>query len=157
VLRESLVEIGPILQKSLDSVNVYSEAKNIALHVDLTEDYCDVSGDEFWLQEIFVNILSNAIKYSPENSKVSITTRTINERIVEVEVADEGPGIPEEEKKLIFERFHRMAKTESISGTGLGLPIAKELIEMHKGSIRVESDGKHGSAFIISLPLWRPV
>lgn len=157
VLKESLVEIVPILQKSIDSISVFAEAKNISLITEFTEEHCDVSGDEFWLQEIFVNILSNAIKYSPDNSRVLIITRTLDSRTVEVSVSDQGPGIAEAEMKLIFERFHRIASTEDIAGTGLGLPIAKELIEMHKGSIRVESDGRAGSTFIISLPLWRPV
>ncbi|MBS1955128.1 MAG: HAMP domain-containing histidine kinase [Cyanobacteria bacterium SZAS-4] len=157
VLKESLVEIVPILQKSIDSISVFAEAKNISLNTKFTDEACDVSGDEFWLQEIFVNILSNAIKYSPDNSTVSVSTTALDNRIVEVSVSDQGPGIAESEMKLIFERFHRIAATEAISGTGLGLPIAKELIEMHKGSIRVESDGKTGSTFIISLPIWRPV
>ncbi|MBI2812379.1 MAG: HAMP domain-containing histidine kinase [Candidatus Melainabacteria bacterium] len=156
VLKESLVEIAPILLKSIDSISVFAEAKNIALNTEFTEEHFDVSGDEFWLQEVFVNILSNAIKYSPDNSKVFITTRAPDKRTVEVAIRDQGAGIAEAEMKLIFERFHRIAATEGISGTGLGLPIAKELIEMHKGSITVESDGKTGSTFIIRLPLWRP-
>ncbi len=157
VLKESLVEIVPILQKSIDSISVFAEAKNISLITEFTEEHCDVSGDEFWLQEIFVNILSNAIKYSPDNCKVWITTSSLEDKSVEISVKDQGPGIADSEMKLIFERFHRIAATEGIAGTGLGLPIAKELIEMHKGSIKVESDGKLGSTFIISLPLWRPV
>lgn len=157
VLKETLVEIVPILQKSIDSISVFAEAKNISLNTKFTEQHCDVSGDGFWLQEVFVNILSNAIKYSPDNSKVSIVTRSLDNRTVEISVSDQGPGIAETEMQLIFERFHRIAATEDIAGTGLGLPIAKELIEMHNGSIRVESDGKTGSTFIIGLPLWRPV
>lgn len=135
-------------------MNAYAEAKNISIVKDLTSDDCDVSADAFWLQEIFVNLLSNAIKYSPDNTTVQMTSQVIDKN-VEISIIDEGPGIPDKEINLIFERFHRIKATENISGTGLGLPIAKELVEMHKGTIRVESDGIKGSAFIITLPVWR--
>jgi signal transduction histidine kinase len=154
-LQRALVEVAPIMDKCLDSVHAFAESKKITIVTDYTSDHCDVSGDAFWLQEVFVNILSNGLKYAPEKSTLSITTRKSG-RNVEIAIADQGPGISEEEQKLIFERFHRVQATANISGTGLGLPIAKELVELHNGSIKVESVIGKGSTFIISLPIWRP-
>src|SRR5262249_39379732 len=96
--------------------------------------------------------LSNAIKYSPADTRVTITSQKAD-GAVQVSFCDQGPGIPDSEKKLIFKRFHRIDSTSAVSGTGLGLPIARELIEMHRGSIRVESELKNGSTFILKLPL----
>jgi signal transduction histidine kinase len=154
-LQISLVEIAPLLEKCLQSVDALAEGKHITLARDFTTEHCDVSGDAFWLQEVFVNLMSNAIKYSPQNTTVSITTRVV-EKNVEIAVEDQGPGISENEIKLIFQRFHRVQATADVSGTGLGLPIAKQLVEMHKGSIKVESADSKGSTFIVTLPIWLP-
>lgn len=154
-LQTTLLEVAPILDKCLESVNVLAQAKNISMVTDYTSEECDVSGDAFWLQEVFVNILSNAIKFAPEKSIVSITTRKSDQN-VEIAVADQGPGISTDEMRLIFERFSRLKATANVTGTGLGLPIAKELVELHNGSIRVESEVGKGSTFIVTLPIWRP-
>ncbi|HEY9678720.1 MAG TPA: HAMP domain-containing sensor histidine kinase [Drouetiella sp.] len=156
-LNESLVELAPLLEKSLASVKAFAEGKEISLITEFTTADCDVSADEFWLQEVFVNILSNAIKYSPGNTKVTVRTSVDSRKNVDIAFIDEGPGIAKEEINLIFERFHRIKATENIAGTGLGLPIAKQLIELHRGTIKVESDGIKGTTFIITLPIWRPV
>jgi signal transduction histidine kinase len=135
------IELAPLLDKCLESVTLLAEEKEVALSIQpISTSALKVVGDAFWLEQVFVNLLSNAIKFTPPKSTVSVSAQTFDDN-VEVRVTDQGPGIREGEKKLIFE-----------TGTGLGLPIAKELIELQKGSIAVESTLGKGSTFVILLP-----
>lgn len=152
-LQTEPLELSSLLDKCLESIKVLADGKQIAL----TSDYGEfksalVEGDAFWLEQVFVNVLSNAIKFSPGNSTVSLRIEKIDNSL-EVLITDQGVGIPAEDLKLIFERFHRAQSSALTPGTGLGLPIAKELIELHHGSIKAESDLGKGSTFSIRLPL----
>jgi signal transduction histidine kinase len=123
--------------------------------IEIKRDYQSIEfeGASFWLEQAFLNILSNAVKYSPRRSIVLITARR-NGNILEVRVKDNGPGISESEKARIFEMFHRVEATVSqASGTGVGLTIAKELIELQNGTIRLESELGKGSEFILTIPV----
>jgi signal transduction histidine kinase len=152
-LQAAPIKLAPLLDKCLDSVKLLAAEKAITLSRSYNQSSSEnADGDAFWLEQVFVNILSNAIKFTPRNSTVSVSTHSANGD-VEIRIADQGPGIPEADKKLIFDRFHRVQSTASVAGTGLGLPIAKELIELHHGSISVESDVGKGSTFAIRLPL----
>lgn len=104
--------------------------------------------------QILTNLLSNAIKYSPEGGAILVRTRTVDD-IVEVSVRDHGMGIPPEMLNAVFERYTRV-ETESarhIQGTGLGLPIVQQIVEMHRGRVWVESQLGEGSTFCFTLPL----
>ncbi len=152
-LQVAPIDLLPFLDGCLDSVRLMAANKNMTMIDQYNQaGSVFVSGDEFWLKQVLVNILGNAIKYSPENTSVTVTTVKIDDKL-EIRINDQGPGIPEADKKLIFERFHRVDSTASVKGTGLGLPIAKELIEMHHGSISVESESGKGSTFAVQLPL----
>ncbi len=147
------VELAPLLDKCIAAIKLLAEEKGVVL----VEGYkqsssASVEGDAFWLEQVFVNILSNAVKFTAKNSTVSVSTE-ISDMHVVIRITDQGPGIPKEDRKLIFDRFHRVQSTAGIAGTGLGLPIARELIELHHGSIAVESEVGKGSTFAISLPL----
>lgn len=99
------------------------------------------------------NIISNALKYSPEGGKISFQVKEQVDHI-EVSVKDEGIGIPKESVKKIFERFYRVDKARSrkMGGTGLGLAIAKEMVEAHGGEIWVESEEGKGTTVFFTLP-----
>jgi two-component system sensor histidine kinase SenX3 len=103
------------------------------------------------------NLLENAINYSPENTKVSVSV-TINEDIVEIVVADQGIGIPEEAQDRIFERFYRVdpARSRETGGTGLGLSIVKHVASNHGGDVKVWSSPNVGSSFALRLPIYTP-
>lgn len=108
------------------------------------------------LEKIVVNLLSNAFKYTPENEKVELIVH-IEEPAEKLQlwVNDSGPGIPKEMQQNVFDRFYRLRneKLNRIPGSGIGLSLVKELINLHQGSIEVISDGLHGTSFYVTLPL----
>ncbi len=110
-----------------------------------------VAWDRFRIEQVLVNLISNAIKYAPgEPIRISIGAEGDQARLV---VRDSGPGIRQERQAKIFERFERATSARNISGLGLGLFIAREIVKGHQGSIRVESTEGQGAAFIVELPL----
>lgn len=118
-----------------------------------------VEGDEDKLRQIFMNLLSNAINYTHDGGSVKVTVvnghKPDGTETVVFTVSDTGMGIPRKDLPRIFERFYRVdkARSRSSGGTGLGLSIVKHLVELHRGSITVESDLGIGSSFILELPL----
>jgi signal transduction histidine kinase len=109
--------------------------------------------DEARMQQVFDNLISNALRYTPENGAICLSARLEKGQVV-LCVRDNGSGISEEDLPLIFNRFYRVDKSRTDAGeSGLGLAIAKALIEAHKGSIKVESRLNEFTAFSISLPM----
>jgi PAS domain S-box-containing protein len=104
------------------------------------------------LRRAITNLLSNAVKYSPEGGKVKLSLSMDNLWIV-IRVSDEGIGIPEGDRKRLFDGFHRASNVGGIEGTGLGLAIVKQVVDMHKGRIECESEVDQGTTFIVKLPL----
>ena len=119
-----------------------------AIEADLT-----VTGDPLLLQVMVNNLLENAVKYSPKNTTITVTLKHEGDDIV-ITVADEGAGIPEEEKKKIFRRFYRIGneRTRAAKGTGLGLYLCKKIVTDHRGVITVRNNQPLGSIFTIRLP-----
>lgn len=116
-------------------------------------DGMQVAGDRFMLQIAVNNLLVNAVKYSPEQSMIRMTLQP-GGRVIRLRIADEGEGIPSEEKERIFTRFYRIGNenTRKTKGTGLGLFLTKKIIEQHKGNISVLDNTPKGSIFEITLP-----
>lgn len=114
----------------------------------------EVNGDKVLLKLLLSNLLENAHKYSPAEGKISVSLFSENQQAI-LQIADEGEGIPDEEKKNIFKKFYRIGseKTRKTQGTGLGLFISKKIVRDHKGNIRVEDNSPAGSKFIIQIPL----
>jgi signal transduction histidine kinase/DNA-binding response OmpR family regulator len=111
-----------------------------------------VRADTTRFRQMLMNLLGNAIKFTPKGGKIELTARQAGE-MVRVEVRDSGPGIPPEEKRRIFEAFHRMRQTDKASeGTGLGLAITRRLVELHGGELDVESEPGAGSCFFFTIP-----
>ncbi|MBK8024237.1 MAG: sensor histidine kinase [Chloroflexi bacterium] len=107
--------------------------------------------DTRMLRQVIGNLVQNALKYSPESHPVWVTLVHDGEQIT-LRVQDEGICIPPEDMKRLFEPFHRAANVGAISGTGLGLSIAKQAVELHGGTIAVESALDRGSTFTVRLP-----
>lgn len=145
------IALFDLLDGSTKALELAAREKNIVINVEPFEPI-DIQGDQTWLEQVFINIISNAVKYSPCDTKVTIKSRKANDN-AEIRVEDEGPGIPVEDLPKIFERFHRVSATAHKVGTGLGLNICRELIMLHNGSITCESEPGKGSTFIIILPL----
>jgi DNA topoisomerase VI subunit B len=109
------------------------------------------------LVQVFTNIIENAIKHSPKAGEVRIAAAS-EKGIAKIAVSDQGAGIAPKEAQRIFERFYQIDKSRKSAagrGTGLGLPIAKQIVEAHKGTIRVDSKPGSGSTFTVELPLTR--
>jgi signal transduction histidine kinase len=106
------------------------------------------------LGQVLNNLLTNAVRYSPEGSEVHVSARAINGQELEFRVSDQGIGVPADERERIFEKFYRGKEgaTHSVRGTGLGLAVAKMLVEAHLGQIYVVSEVGQGSTFIVRLP-----
>lgn len=112
-----------------------------------------VMSDAAHLQELFLNLVDNAVKYTPEGGKIVFSSTLQNSQVV-VKISDTGAGIPEDDLDKIFDRFFRADKerSRSIGGTGLGLAICREIVRTHKGTIHVESKVAQGTTFTVTLP-----
>jgi len=146
----SLLEIINEAQKKVTNLAGY---KNITIKNDVKN--CPVKGDRQSLIELFVIFLDNAIKYSPTGKTVAVSSRRTDSS-VEIEFKDQGMGIGEEDIPNLFNRFFRADKSRHKSetgGYGLGLSIAKQIVDRHSGSIKVESEVGRGSTFSIRLPI----
>lgn len=144
--------LGNMLKKLGDSFGLIAKSKNINFLINEMEDI-KISGDEKLLRRAFSNLLDNAIKYTLPDGHVYVTLEE-RDGIVEVFVEDTGIGISEDHKDKIFDRFFRSdsSRSRETGGAGLGLSIAKNIVELHSGKIEVKSTLEAGSAFIVTLP-----
>jgi two-component system sensor histidine kinase KdpD len=111
-----------------------------------------VKADFALIEHVVINLIENAVKYSPEEGMISISARTVNDTVY-VTVTDGGPTIPRYERERVFDKFYRLHSTKHTSGTGLGLSICKGIIEAHGGKIWVDSPHEPGNQFVFSLPV----
>lgn len=148
----SSVKIDDVLRQSMDANRVLAGAKNIDLVLG-GDNETTVRGDHDRLVIAVNNLLTNAVQYSPENSRVGVGVSNFDDR-VEIVITDQGPGMSQEETERVFERFYRtdQARSRSTGGTGLGLAIVKHIIHNHGGDIKVWSKPGQGSTFTIRLP-----
>jgi PAS domain S-box-containing protein len=149
------IELAPVLESAINVVRPTAEAKGIHIEIDFAPEPAAVPGDSNRLQQVFWNLLSNAVKFTPAGGRVAVHLRLVNSK-VEVEVSDTGQGITAEFLPFVFDRFRQAdsTSTRQHGGLGLGLAIARHLIEIHGGSIEARSGGKdQGSSFTVTLPL----
>jgi signal transduction histidine kinase len=140
-----------IMTDALELLRPLAAAKRITLESDLSPALPSVAADRERLLQVFSNLGGNAIKFTPENGRIEIRA-TARDTTVEFSVRDNGQGIPSEDLPHIFDRFWQARKTAR-AGVGLGLAIAKGIVESHGGSIRVESEIGQGSCFAFTLPV----
>jgi signal transduction histidine kinase len=158
-LKIQLRPLDPValVQGSVHRVLPAAEAKNIKLEAQVAADLPQGMGDQEHLQQVLLNLVGNAIKFSPSGSGVSVRVETITaerEALLRFSVTDSGPGIPQEEQPLIFDKYYRAPGVrDQVDGVGLGLSISKHIIEAHGGNIWVESQVGQGSTFGFTLPL----
>jgi signal transduction histidine kinase len=133
------LDLREVVTASVEAVAPLFESKNQKLGVRLPETYCGIRGDRQRLEQVVINLLSNANKYSPPGAQVEIRAIRSGDECL-VAVRDGGPGVPADERELIFDRFYRSSlhRTDRTASTGLGLPIARKVAEMHRGLVWVE-------------------
>jgi signal transduction histidine kinase len=124
------------------------------LTVDCPADFPLLWGSNSHLRQVFVNLVSNAIKFSPQGGEVRLTARMEAGHGI-IAVRDEGIGIPARAQEIIFDKFYRLDNTDQrlIGGTGLGLTLVREIVTAHSGKVWVESEEGKGSTFFVSLPV----
>jgi signal transduction histidine kinase len=144
-------EISALMRDILDDMEILAHQKGIEIDF-VSQDGVILPIDKDKIARAFINILDNAIKYTPGNGRISIEVIRENKRAI-VTITDTGIGIPEHDLPHIFDRFYQVDKSRSSAGFGLGLSIARSIIEAHGGFITVESTQKQGTTFLISLPM----
>jgi two-component system, OmpR family, phosphate regulon sensor histidine kinase PhoR len=152
------LELGPLPLKEVvagvvDLLQARAQVQKVTLQVTAPEDLPLVRGDRRSLEEVFTNLIANAINYSPDGGDVSVGMVSHGD-YVEAWVSDQGVGIEPEEVPKIFDKFYRVKhpKTRQVIGTGLGLAIVKGILEAHRGSVEVESTLGDGTTFRVFLP-----
>jgi signal transduction histidine kinase len=132
---------------------LYAKKNEVELLLELAEDLSVAKFDHAKINQVLTNLVSNAVKFTPENGRVSINVQRQNEELV-ISVSDTGIGIPKEALPKIFECFYRVEQHgKKIKGTGLGLAIVHKIVMMHNGRIEVASKVGQGTTFTVFLPL----
>ncbi len=157
-LKESFapLSIADPIAIAIEHLATLAARKNIEVVSEISPDLPPIAGDKVSLTEVFVNIIGNALKYSPDGTKVHVRARQDGENIT-VSVADAGIGIAPEDLPHIFDGFYRGKSGQSAAtGHGIGLAVARQIVEAHNGSIAVESELGKGTTFSVNLPIHKP-
>jgi len=150
------VDLARLAESSVERLRLFADRNGVTLVVDAEPGLPTVPGDEARLGQVFVNLVHNAIKFSPDGGEVRIAIRRGADSLV-ASVVDHGIGIAKADRARIFERFYKADRVRVRGGgTGLGLSIARHVVEGHGGRIWVDSEEGKGSAFSFSIPLVRP-
>ena len=155
LLNISEIQLSKILNESIERVKTRYDLDDGAINFAQNDSAIKVSGDANELQTVFTNLLDNAVKYSGNDVKVSLSVKKLNEKFIVIHIKDTGIGIAPAELKRIFKRFYRVPspQTQKTKGTGLGLFIVRSIIKKHGGRISAESKGDgEGTTFIVQLP-----
>jgi two-component system phosphate regulon sensor histidine kinase PhoR len=141
-----------LIHQAVERLALQAERANLEISIHCPEDLPPVLADERRLAQVIVNLLHNAIKFTPAGGKIDLRAERDDDAII-FTVKDNGIGIPSEELPRIFERFYKTDRARSSGGTGLGLAIARHLVEAHGGQIWAESIEGQGSTFSFSIPI----
>ena len=147
-----------VLRRSVEAVKPRAEQRSVAVSLDISGDLPLVDMDRTRIAQVVGNLLENAIAHTPEGGQVQIIAEPAEPSRVRVTVADTGEGIAVDDLSQVFDRFYRvdLSRSRATGGAGLGLTIARQLVEAHGGGIRAESTSRQGSRFIFELPLAGP-
>lgn len=151
---ESEFDLGDLTKKCIERLRFEIEKKNHHIECFVTANVPPVHADKYGIERVILNIISNAIKYTPENGVIKAYVGFVYNDAY-IKIIDNGIGIPEEDLSRIFERFYRVdkARTREMGGTGLGLSIAKEILDQNNGSIDIKSEAGKGTEVVIRIPV----
>jgi len=153
-LRKERFNLSKLLADVISKMKISADNKNQTLIYEPTNSISSFVGDKDRIEQVIINIISNAIKYTPEGGEIFVTSMCVYDTAY-IKVKDTGIGIPRKDLSHIFERFYRVdkARARAQGGTGLGLAIAKEIVEAHDGTIEIHSVFTKGTEVIIKLPI----
>ena len=157
-LARSPVNLAETVERVVGRMTPLAEVRQIALRAEVAEPAPLIEADSDRLAQVLTNLIDNALRYTPSGGHVTVRLAQEDSKL-KITVADDGPGIPEEDLPFIFERFWRGDKSRSrhSGGSGIGLAIVKQLVELHGGTVEVASQVGKGSTFTVSLPLPTPI
>lgn len=158
-LQKEWVSVQTLAEACADSLIGLAQTAGVQLQIRRPQEDMEALLDQDRIQQVVTNLMSNAIKYSPKGSAVTIAYSVTEDKFLEIDIIDCGPGIQQHDQQLIFEKFRQATQPESklVKGTGLGLAITKALVEEHGGKVSVRSEYGKGSTFYFTLPEWRLV
>ena len=147
------LEFKPIMQRTIGILEQPAREKSLTITFDISDTLPRISADDKRLSQVLLNLIDNAIKYTPPGGSIDINARDL-EKLIQVNITDTGIGIPPEDISRIFERFYRVDKARSreLGGTGLGLSIVRNIVSAHGGEVWVQSEYGSGSTFSFTIP-----
>jgi signal transduction histidine kinase len=153
-IRPRPTQLAPLIEDVIRTMRAQTDLSNQTLHDQIDPNLPLVEVEPDRIRQILVNLVTNAHEYSPERASIQLIARVADDA-VQIDVIDNGPGIPPAQVEHIFERFVRgeAGLTQRVGGTGLGLAISKSLVDLHGGTIAVDSELGRGSTFTVRLPL----
>lgn len=148
------IRLNEFIDRVYFKIKISAEEKKQIITINKCDREIDIFADKDGLEQVLLNILTNAIKYTEDGGRIELNTIKSGENVI-ISISDNGIGIPESDLKRIFERFYRVdkARARELGGTGLGLPIAKHIVESHGGNISIKSKYKEGTTIDILLPI----
>jgi len=157
-VKSSRVSLTGLVHEAVEALRPVAAEKVIALEASIREPSILVWADRDKINQVLMNLIGNAIKFTPVQGRITVSASRNGEESVQVSISDTGPGVPPNDREKIFAKFYQIAEVngENSKGTGLGLAISKALVELHGGKIWVESEPSRGSTFYFTLPLSAP-
>jgi signal transduction histidine kinase len=153
-MKSSRVSLAGLVPEVVETLRPVAAEKVITVEATISEPSILVWADRDKINQVLMNLIGNAIKFTPAQGRVTVSASRNGKESVQVSVSDTGPGIPQSEKEKIFDKFYQIAQAGDVKpkGTGLGLAICRALVELHGGKIWVESEPSGGSIFYFTLP-----
>jgi signal transduction histidine kinase len=152
-IRPRSIELSDVISEAIHVIQPFFDRRMQKLTTDVPEELPDIFGDHLRLRQVLVNLLSNASKFGPLGQPIHISAEVAEDGMVRVSIADRGPGIPEQYRKNLFQRFLRLNEPDGAQyGIGLGLSVVKIIVEEHTGSVGVAERPGGGSIFWFTVP-----
>jgi two-component system phosphate regulon sensor histidine kinase PhoR len=151
-LKLEKISLNELIDEVIAQLSPQAERQKLTIVKEYTDNLPGINADRARIYQVITNLVHNAIKFTPSGGKIRITTKFIDDSL-SVEISDSGIGIAQEDLSRIFERFYKADKARSGEGSGMGLAIAKHIIESHGGGINARSEREVGSTFTFSLPI----
>ncbi|MFH1645749.1 MAG: GAF domain-containing sensor histidine kinase [Candidatus Omnitrophota bacterium] len=152
-MKRTLQDICDVLKQVFDTLKINADSKNIIFKLSAPSQSLDMWFDIDQITRVFMNVIGNALKFTQRSGSVDVKLEDLD-RFVRVTITDNGPGIAKDDLEKVFDKFYSVIKsgTTEVKGTGLGLPISKEIVELHGGNIIAKSEECQGAKFTITLP-----